>query len=345
MLRISALAVVVLVALAFSRTTSAQEPQPTVPAPADDEIVFVGRVPVEPGTTITLQAFTLSSELMTGVCDDSLSFDGAGDSSGTSSFILVFEAGCFQGADSAFICWDDGPPHRECSAVAYSPAAMEAYVQPERRDRVFSFERLGEVIDLGTLPLPLDEPDCTPPPPPSELPPPPEPLPPASLLDGVVAAPNTIVYGGWAPVPPGSTVTLTTYETMQAVLEFEDCTETVTSAGVAMRDDVSEFLLVMPDTCLFENTGVVVCWGGGLSTERCVLRFPDVTSLGETHDVGELPSPPAPGAEGTCILPSVGIDTEPVHGSWFKSITWLALIAFAFGLFLSGTGLAFARRR
>ena len=345
MLRISALAVVVLVALAFSGTTSAQELQPTVPAPADDEIVFVGRVPVEPGTTIKLQAFTLSSEPMTGVCDEAPSFAADGDSE-TSRFILIFEADCFQGADAAFICWDDGPPHRECSAVAYSPAAMEAYVQPERRDRVFSFERLGEVIDVGTLPIPRVEPDCILPPAdvvtqhPTPLPP----LPPASLLDGVVAAPDTIVYGGWAPVPPGSTVTLTTYDNSQAVLEFEDCTETVTSAGVAMRDDVSEFLLVMPDTCLYENTGAVVCWGPGLSTESCSMRSVDRSSLGQTMDLGLLRGIPTV-PSGTCILPSVGIGTEPVQGSWFNSLTWLALVAFSFGLFMSGTGLILARRR
>ncbi len=345
MLRISALAVVVLVALAFSRTTSVQEPQPTVPAPADDEIVFVGRVPVKPGTIVTLRPFSLvNAEL--GVCDEAPSFAADGDSE-TSRFILVFEAACFEGADSAFICWDDGPPYSECSAVAFSPAAMEAYVQPERRDHVFSFERLGEVIDVGTLPIPRVEPDCILPPADAvtQQPTPPPPLPRASLLDGVVVAPDTIVYGGWAPVPPGSTVTLTTYETTQAVLEFEDCTETVTSAGVAMRDDVSEFLLVMPDTCLFENTGVVVCWGGGFSTERCVLRFPDVTNLGEMHDVGELPSPPAQGAEGACALPPVGTGTAPVQGFRIDTLTWLALGAFAFGLFMSGTGLAFARRR
>ncbi|MCH8025355.1 MAG: hypothetical protein IH866_01055 [Chloroflexi bacterium] len=317
-----------------------------MPAPADDEIVFTGEVPVEPGTTITLNAFTLIDAQLQ-ACDDSLSFGGAGDRSGTSSFILVFEADCFQGADAALMCWDDGPPHRECSAVAFSPAVMEAYVQPERRDRVFSFERLGEVIDVGTLPIPPVGPDCILPPADvvTQHPTPPPPLPRALLLDGVVAAPNTIVYGGWAPVPPGSTVTLMTYETMQAVLEFEDCTETVTSAGVAMRDDVSEFLLVMPDTCLFENTGVVVCWGGGLSTERCVLRFPDVTNLGETHDVGELPSPPAPGAEGTCVLPAVGSGVAPDRGVRLSSSAWLALTALAIGIVLSGTGLAFGRRR
>lgn len=344
MLRICALAVVVLVALAFSRTTSAQEPQPTVPAPADDEIVFTGGVPVEPGTIVTLRPFSLvNAEL--GVCDEARSFAADGDSE-TSRFILVFEADCFQGADAAFICWDDGPPYRECSAVAFSPAAMEAYVQPERHDRVFSFERLGEVIDVGTLPIPSVEPDCILPPADVEPqhPAPPPPLPRPLLLDDVVAAPDTIVYGGWAPVPPGSTVTLTTYETTQAVLEFEDCTETITSAGAAIRGDVSEFLLVMPDTCLYENTGAVVCWAPGLSTEFCSMRSVDRSSLGQTIDLGLLRGVPTR-PSGTCVLPSVGTGTDAVQGFRVDSLTWLALVAFAFGLCMSSASLILSRRR
>ena len=341
MLRISALAVVVLVALTFSRTTSAQKPQPQVPVPADDEIVFVGRVPVEPGTTITLRTFTLSFE-PTEVCDDSLSFSGKGDSSGTSSFILIFEIACFQEADAAFICWDPGPEFGECDVAAYSPASLKSYFPSIEPPDLVSFDQLGEVIDIGLLPGPRAEVACVILPEPIEQPVLIE-LPTAStLLSASEAEPDTIVLGGWVPVPPGTTISLTTFDSSQAVLELEECGETVSLAGDVSRDDVSEFLLVVPGTCLYENTGVV-CWGPGPSTEYCSLQFVDRSSLGQTldlgllHGIGTTPS-------GTCILPSVGTGTEPVQGSWFNSLTWLALVVFSFGLFMSGTGLILVRR-
>lgn len=342
MLRISALAVVVLVALAFSRTTSAQEPQPTVPAPADDEIVFVGRVPVEPGTAITLRTFTLSFEPIV-VCGESLSFDGTGDSSGTSSFILIFEIACFQGADAAFICWDPGPEFSECDVAAYSPASLKSYFPSIEPPDLVSFDQLGEIIDIGLLPSPRAEVACVIPPESIEQPVLKELPPPSSLLNASEPEPDTIVLGGWVPVPPGTTITLTTFDSSQAVFELEECGETVSLAGDVSRDDVSEFLLVVPGTCLYESTGVV-CWGPGPSTEYCSLDFVDHSSLGQTLDLGLLRGIPTR-PSGTCILPSVGTGTEAIQGFRFNSLTWLALVAFSFGLFMSGTGLILARRR
>ena len=139
------------IALVFIGQASAQE-QPSIPTPGPDEIVFVGRVPVPAGTVISLRAFDLDTAHSV-VCDEAESTPADKASPGTSQFVLMFEAPCFEGAEGAFICWD--PAYQSCDLVAASALAIELYdLRDLHGPGLVSFDDLGQVVDTGLLSVP-----------------------------------------------------------------------------------------------------------------------------------------------------------------------------------------------
>lgn len=339
MIRNALLTALLATAFMLPPTVLAQDGQPPVPTPGPDQIVFVGRVPAPAGTTVTLQVFHFATAEFT-ECDTATTFTGPDDSPDTSSFVLVLEAACSEGAAGALVCWTPGFGH--CDGVAFDPSQhLPGSVQPGLAD----ITELGQTVDTGLLTEPPTEPECTVVPPDLYEPPTIEELPaPSILLAAPTPGPDQVVLVGWVPAPPGTTVTLKAADPFsEAPAELTDCDTTTSRAGILGREDVSEFLLILDRSCLGERTIAAVCWSPRTSSdcEPVSARLPD---LGQTIDTGLLRGVPTV-PEGTCVLPPVGGRMETHQETRYGWLLWAGVAALAGGLLLGIASLAAARRR